>query len=190
LIVDGAGRPICTEMWPGNTADVTTLLPVLDHLRRRFSVGRVCVVADRGMISAATIAGLEARKLEYNDVARSELRDEDLVDIGLRQRYKLFRCTSAIFSPSKSPIALCSNQCRCNLHSLPGEINWWLTNVMFSHLVPSREGGRAANQNSSSRRKAAKRTIDGLWTTIGILVDAFTPAECANFFAATGYDAN
>jgi hypothetical protein len=65
LIVDGEGRPICTEMWPGNTADVTTLLPVVDRLRQRFSIGRVCVVADRGMISAATIAGLEERKLEY-----------------------------------------------------------------------------------------------------------------------------
>jgi hypothetical protein len=65
LIVDGNGRPICTEMWPGATADVTTLLPVVDRLRQRFSIGRVCVVADRGMISAATIEGLEARKLEY-----------------------------------------------------------------------------------------------------------------------------
>jgi transposase len=65
LVVDGDGRPICTEMWPGNTADVTTLLPVVDRLRKRFSIGRVCVVADRGMISAATIAGLEERKLEY-----------------------------------------------------------------------------------------------------------------------------
>ena len=65
LVVDGSGAPICTEMWPGNTADVTTLLPVIDRLRRRFSIGRVCVVADRGMISASTIAELEARKLEY-----------------------------------------------------------------------------------------------------------------------------
>jgi transposase len=65
LVVDGDGRSICTEMWPGNTADVTTLLPVVDRLRQRFSIGRVCVVADRGMISAATIAGLEERKLEY-----------------------------------------------------------------------------------------------------------------------------
>src|SRR5450631_1869314 len=60
-----APRPICTEMWPCNTADVATLLPVIDRLRQRFSIGRVGVVADRGMISAATIAGLEARKLEY-----------------------------------------------------------------------------------------------------------------------------
>src|SRR6202795_4082649 len=65
LVVDGDGRPICTEMWPGNTADVTTLLPVVDRLQRRCSLGRVFDVADRGMISAATIAGLEERKLEY-----------------------------------------------------------------------------------------------------------------------------
>jgi hypothetical protein len=65
LVVDGAGRPICTEMWPGNTADVTTLLPVVDRLRSRFRLGRVCVVADRGMISAGAIAGLEERKLDY-----------------------------------------------------------------------------------------------------------------------------
>ena len=38
-------------------------------------------------------------------------------------------------------------------------------------------------------RKAAERTIEGLWTTIGRLVDLFTPTECANYFAAAGYDA-
>ncbi len=38
-------------------------------------------------------------------------------------------------------------------------------------------------------RKAAERTIEGLWTPIGRLVDVFTPSECANYFAAAGYDA-
>jgi len=65
IIMDQRGRPVCSEMWPGNTADVTTLLPVIDRLRQRFAIGRVCVVADRGMISDATIAGLEERKLDY-----------------------------------------------------------------------------------------------------------------------------
>jgi Transposase DDE domain len=41
------------------------LVPVTDRLRARFAIGRVCVVADRGMISAATIAALEERGLEY-----------------------------------------------------------------------------------------------------------------------------
>ena len=29
-------------------------------------------------------------------------------------------------------------------------------------------------------RKAAERTIEGLWTAIGHLIDVFTPAGCAN----------
>ena len=65
VVIDGDGRPICTQMLPGNTADATVLLPVVDRLRQRFHIGRVCVVADRGMISAATIAALEERELEY-----------------------------------------------------------------------------------------------------------------------------
>jgi hypothetical protein len=65
VLIDGDGRPVCSEMWPGNTADVTTLIPVIERLRRRFDIARVCVVADRGMISAATMAELEARRLLY-----------------------------------------------------------------------------------------------------------------------------
>jgi hypothetical protein len=65
VVIDGDGRPVCSEMWPGNTADVTTLIPVIDRLRRRFAIARVCVVADRGLISAETLAELEARRLLY-----------------------------------------------------------------------------------------------------------------------------
>ena len=38
-------------------------------------------------------------------------------------------------------------------------------------------------------RKAAERTVGGLWDAIGRLIDLFTPNECANYFAAAGYDA-
>src|SRR5689334_9009628 len=65
VVIDAAGRPVCSELWPGNTADVSVLVPVIDRLRSRFTIGRVCVVADRGMISAPTIAALEERGLEY-----------------------------------------------------------------------------------------------------------------------------
>jgi Transposase DDE domain len=65
VIVDERGRPVCSEMWPGNTADVTTLIPVVDRLRSRFGIARVCVAADRGMISTETIAALEQRGLDY-----------------------------------------------------------------------------------------------------------------------------
>jgi transposase len=38
-------------------------------------------------------------------------------------------------------------------------------------------------------RKAAERTVDGLWDAIGLLIQTFTQQECANYFAAAGYDA-
>src|SRR6202023_2742950 len=65
IVLDGHDRPIASFLWPGNTADVTTLLPVVERLQTRFGVDRACVVADRGMISAATIAGLEAQGIDY-----------------------------------------------------------------------------------------------------------------------------
>jgi transposase len=65
VVIDAAGQPVCSELWPGNTADVSVLVPVIDRLRSRFAIGRVCVVADRGMICAPTIAALEERGLEY-----------------------------------------------------------------------------------------------------------------------------
>src|SRR4051812_13047860 len=65
VVIDAAGRPGCSGGCPGNTADASVLIPVIDRLRSRFAIGRVCVVADRGMISAPTIAALEERGLEY-----------------------------------------------------------------------------------------------------------------------------
>lgn len=76
LVLDEEGRAICCEMWPGNTTDVKTLIPVVDRLRNRFHVGRILIVADRGMISAGTIEELENRKLEYILGARMRQQKE------------------------------------------------------------------------------------------------------------------
>jgi transposase len=62
VIIDNEGRPICCELWPGNTTDVKTLLPVMERLRVRFAIQRVCIVADRGMISKEAIKEIEGTK--------------------------------------------------------------------------------------------------------------------------------
>lgn len=59
------GHPVSCEMWPGNRTDSQALLPVVDRLRHRFGLRRVCWVADRGMISKGTIESLEQRGMEY-----------------------------------------------------------------------------------------------------------------------------
>ena len=65
MVLDRNGDPICSELWPGNTADVKTLLPIVERLKGRFGIGSVCIVADRGMISAETLAEVELRKWQY-----------------------------------------------------------------------------------------------------------------------------
>jgi len=62
-VIDNRGKPVCCEMWPGNTADVKSLLPVAARIRSRFHVGQFCIVADRGMISAATLKALQDNEI-------------------------------------------------------------------------------------------------------------------------------
>jgi transposase len=65
MVLDHNGNPLCTELWPGNTADVKSLVPIVERLKKRFGIGSVCIVADRGMISAATLAEVEKREWKY-----------------------------------------------------------------------------------------------------------------------------
>jgi hypothetical protein len=77
-VLDGTGRPICCELWPGNTTDVKTLIPIVDRLRQRFHIQRICLVADRGMISKQTVAelGSSAREVHFILGARMHLVKE------------------------------------------------------------------------------------------------------------------
>ncbi|MCX6927121.1 MAG: IS1634 family transposase, partial [Verrucomicrobia bacterium] len=107
LALDLEGWPLCCELWPGNTADVTTLLPVVQRLRQRFRVRRVCIVADRGMISADTIAALEAETLDCDYILGArmrsvkEVREQVLADRGRYEEVTPERQTAKDPSPLK-----------------------------------------------------------------------------------------
>ncbi len=91
-VLDDSGNPVCSEMWPGDTADVTALLPVMARLGKRFSVRACCIVADRGMVSKDNLAKLEEEKIPYILGARmrrtKEVREEVLSRAG---RYREVR---------------------------------------------------------------------------------------------------
>ena len=84
MVIDGDGVPVCSEMWPGNTTDVTTLDRVAERLQRRFGVRRVCLVADAGMISKKMIAAVEARGWLYILGARLR-RTKEVSDVVLNR---------------------------------------------------------------------------------------------------------
>lgn len=94
LVVDNAGRPLCCELWPGNVTDAKTLIPLVDRLRQRFAIRRVCIVADRGMLSAQTLAALDgdARAWPYILGARMRRQREVTHSVLARGgRYRVVR---------------------------------------------------------------------------------------------------
>jgi Transposase DDE domain len=90
-VLDGQGRPICCELWPGNTADVSTLIPVVDRLQARFGVRRVCIVADRGMISQETIAALEHEDRGWQYILGARMRSQNEVKEDVLSRAGRYR---------------------------------------------------------------------------------------------------
>jgi hypothetical protein len=90
LAVDVQGRPIGGEFWPGNTADVTTLKPVVERLRQRFRLREITVVADRGMVSQATLAAFEGSEPPVGYLVGVQMRRQkevSLTVLGKRGRW-------------------------------------------------------------------------------------------------------
>jgi hypothetical protein len=72
------GWPIVHRVFPGNTADVSTVRTMLEDLTTRFGVRRFVFVGDRGMISEEIVRYLgEDLKVEY--VIATKLRGDDEV---------------------------------------------------------------------------------------------------------------
>lgn len=55
VMTDGEGRPVAVEIYPGNTADPTTVVDQVDKLRQQFELSRVVLVGDRGMLTQPQI---------------------------------------------------------------------------------------------------------------------------------------
>ena len=75
MVLDDTGTPLCSQILPGDSTDVKSLLPVRSRLERQFAVERVCLVADRGMISKETMAKLEGAEWPY--ILGARLRQGD-----------------------------------------------------------------------------------------------------------------
>jgi len=75
LLVTSDGIPIAHHVFPGNTADVSSLPGVMEDLKTRFGVGRIALVADRGLISEDNLAEVAARGFDH--VLATRLHHDD-----------------------------------------------------------------------------------------------------------------
>ena len=72
LVVDSQGIPVAYDVFKGNLAETKTLIPVLEKLRKRFSINNVTVVCDRGLASKSNVEALQ--KANFHFVIATKLR--------------------------------------------------------------------------------------------------------------------
>ncbi len=105
MVLDSDGNPVCSELLPGNTSDMKTLIPVARRLKERFGISRVCIVADRGMISQDTMKRIAALGWQYILGVRmrkcTEVKEEVLTRGGRFQEVYAKRRQSKDPSPLK-----------------------------------------------------------------------------------------
>ena len=58
LFIDGNGLPVCMSIFPGNTSDSVTLQPTMKDVKESYELGRLVVVADKGLNSSKNIDAL------------------------------------------------------------------------------------------------------------------------------------
>lgn len=104
VMIDSKGKPVCCEMWPGNMADVNSLIPVTDRIRSRFHPGQFCIVADRGMISADTLKKLHHREIPY--ILGTRMRKVNEVKRDVLSRSGRYREVHPEKNSSKDPAPL------------------------------------------------------------------------------------
>lgn len=86
VMTDDEGRPVAIDVYPGNTADPSTVPDQLDKLKQRFGLERVVVVGDRGMLTQTQIDTLRERGgLGWLSALRSE-SIRKLIEAGLVDR--------------------------------------------------------------------------------------------------------
>lgn len=103
-VIDNKGKPVCCEMWPGNTTDVNTLIPETDRIRGRFHIAQFCIVADRGMISAQTVKKLDERDIPY--ILGTRMRKVNEIKYGVLSHPGRYRDVRPEGSLSKDPAPL------------------------------------------------------------------------------------
>ena len=65
LVVTPRGLPVSYEVLPGSSFEGHSLLPVIERMRRRHTLRRVVIVADRGMLSEENLKALESVEAHY-----------------------------------------------------------------------------------------------------------------------------
>jgi len=113
LVADTEGRPLLIDVYPGNTADSATLLPMVDRLQNVHGLSKLVLVADRGLLTTKNIKVLSSTEgVDWISALRSDsiktLIEQTHIQPGLFDEVNLFEFSCAEEYPGERLIA-CRN---------------------------------------------------------------------------------
>jgi transposase len=113
MLTDEEGRPVSVTVFPGNTADASTVTAQIAKVQDEFGIEHAALVGDRGMIAQTTIEKLKrAGEVEWITALKSQairqLQEEGALQLGLFDERNLFELTSSRF-PGERFVA-CRNE--------------------------------------------------------------------------------
>jgi len=112
LLTDERGCPVSVCVFPGNTADSTTVVPQAQKARERFGIDRLVLVGDRGMISSKQIEQLkEMGEVDWITALRSgqirKLVNDETIELSLFDERDLLELTHPDFPGER--LVVCRN---------------------------------------------------------------------------------
>jgi transposase len=75
LLVDAGGHPIAYDVFEGNKAETKTLLPIIEHMVKRFNLSKPIIVADAALLSKENLSLLQTNGYSY--ILGGRIRNEN-----------------------------------------------------------------------------------------------------------------
>lgn len=168
LLVDMDGRPIGYELFPGNTYEGHTLRTAIDKLKQRFTIQKLILVADRGMMSADNLEIIKTSGYEYIISCR-------LKKLGKTREQQVLDLASYTNMPQQRPVAPQSDE--------EPEINKYKIMVpenIFSEVLFALKNQQSAQDVYRVIRKTTKSVPDQYLkkTLRNFRHEPFTPESC------------
>lgn len=159
MVMTRDGIPLCHHVFPGNTVDKTTVVEVVEDLKRRFHLKRVVFVGDRGMLSDANLERLlgeeigfiVAHPLRKNAQATEVLHTlrpafDEAVD---QEQYREELREGVRFVVAYAPEIAADT--RANRHARLKKADLWIKDVQHKLATPSGRGKPPTAQGTYDR---------------------------------------
>jgi transposase len=159
LVMTRRGIPLCHHVFPGNTADKTTVAQVVSDLRKRFHLRRIIFVGDRGMLSDGNLTHLMEEELGFivaHPLRGNVLAQEAILNLKKQinpagadeQFYEDVRCGVRFIMAYSPDIA---EQSKASRQQRLEKADAWLRPVLERLVKPEGKGRKATPQGTYDR---------------------------------------